>query len=220
MTTYLLSQFPALIDSGLSGYGYLFRSIPNPFSPSDPTPASGILLVSVLQNSSPSAMDSLLSPYLAHINATWPNVFTTIQLPSSHPTFYDWFRTHFDTSPAGRNILGGSRLLSREDITRNLTATAGAVEALTRLSGSLVVHLVSGPGVAQAKPRGGENAVCPAWRRAYLHVCECFFSTFLFIYFFLFIVVNKTYTSPSSFLSFFSLAPSCRDQHPCKRPTS
>jgi hypothetical protein len=40
------------------------------------------------------------------------------------------------------------------------------------IGGTGNAYLVTGPGVRNAKPRGGGNAVCPAWRKAVIHASK------------------------------------------------
>ncbi|KAB5560154.1 hypothetical protein GE09DRAFT_1172906 [Coniochaeta sp. 2T2.1] len=168
MVSYVLSQFPSLADSGVSGYSYLFNTIPNPLAPSSNTSVSGLVAAVVLQDApSPDSITSLFSPILSHINQTWPEVFVQTNV-TTYPTFLSWYNEHYDTTETGLDTYIGSRLLDRAALTANITASA---EAFRRLSsgGVATAYLVSGPGVWNAEPRGGTNAVLPAWRRAYVH---------------------------------------------------
>jgi hypothetical protein len=71
-----------------------------------------------------------------------------------------------DGSPVGVTVFLGSRLLGAEALTTNLTAVAGAFETLAGVGiGVTESYLISGKGVWDAKPRGGGNSVCPAWRK-------------------------------------------------------
>ena len=182
MVAYVLSRFPALADAGVAGYSYFFGAMQNPLDGGNTT-VGGILVSTVLagdDDSTPAALDALWAPVLDHIAAAWPGIFHTIPLndPSSpsppfYPSFYAWFRDHFDTSPAGNNTLIGSRLLDERALTSNLTRSAAA---LTRFAadGIGTAYLIAGRGVRNAKPRGGGNAVCPAWRKTYVHASMYF----------------------------------------------
>lgn len=74
-------------------------------------------------------------------------------------------------SAAGLDEYVGSRLLSKEAVTSNLTAAAAAYKQFS-LSGLGTAYLVSGKGVFNAKPPGGGDAVCPAWRTSYIHASK------------------------------------------------
>ncbi|KAK4145731.1 uncharacterized protein C8A04DRAFT_26476 [Dichotomopilus funicola] len=167
MIAYVLSQLPDMGDKGMSGYSYVFQQYPNPLDDGNTTIA-GFVMSAALQNQSPEALQQLWAPVFEHVNTTWPNHFTAIQLPESFTSFSDWYSKHYDTTPTGSDFYIGSRLLDREALTANLTHSAEAWKGFTGGSVS-TAYLVSGKGVHNAKPRGGSNAVLPAWRKAYIH---------------------------------------------------
>ncbi|KAK3336432.1 hypothetical protein B0T19DRAFT_38823 [Cercophora scortea] len=167
MVAYILSQFPHLGDQGLSGYAFIFSATPNPYD-GGATTVAGIFMAMVLQDSTVEAMTELWAPILAHVNTTWPGQFQLIFQTKTYPSFYGWFKENYDTSAAGVDKIGGSRLLDADALTRNLTLSA---EVFKQFSEGSVgnVYLVAGKGVHDAVPRGGSNSVCPAWRSAYVH---------------------------------------------------
>lgn len=161
MVAYILSQFPSLSDSGVSGYAFY-----SGFGSNQSIPMSrGFIMSAVLPDSSTEDMRRLWEPVLAHVNATWPGFLQIIQTPT-FSSFYAWFQENYDQSEAGTNGYGGSRLLDANHLTRDLNKSA---EALERFGGSAGagIFLVAGKGVHNAQPRGGGNAVVPAWRKAY-----------------------------------------------------
>lgn len=166
MVAYVLSHFPSLGDAGLSGYSYLFNTIPNPLGGGGTV--SGMIASVVLQDTQdPQAMTDLWAPVLSHVSQTWPEMIVDTNI-TTFPTFLAWYRQHYDTSPAGNDTFVGSRLLDRVALTENLTASADAFRQLSS-GGVATAYLVSGKGVHDAQPRGGGDAVLPAWRRAYVH---------------------------------------------------
>ncbi|KAK3330477.1 hypothetical protein B0H66DRAFT_63722 [Apodospora peruviana] len=168
MVAYFLSQFPSLGDQGLSGYSFFFSAIPNPLD-GGATTVGGLLMSAVLQDTSdPTALNDLMAPVLTHIATTWPNQFLILNQTTAYPSFYAWYQKNYDTSSAGTNSFTGSRLLDARALTANLTLNA---QVFKRFSGSGIgtAYLISGKGVHSAEPRGGGNAVCPAWRKAYVH---------------------------------------------------
>ncbi|KAK1758511.1 hypothetical protein QBC47DRAFT_143717 [Echria macrotheca] len=172
MLAYILSQLPSLSDAGVSGYASFFTNMTSPLS-SDPTPLAGIGLSLVLQDSPPSSLSNLLNPILEHINTTYPEEFAVVQIPADYDSFYGWYQVNYDQSSAGRDMVVGSRLLGREHV----VDTSKVAEALREMalggSGSGIMHVVAGRGVREAVPRGeGGDAVCPAWRRAYVHIAN------------------------------------------------
>lgn len=64
-----------------------------------------------------------------------------------------------------------SRLLDRDALTSNLTKAKEAYELFADGGGSNM-FMVSGKGVHDAVPRGGSNAVLPAWRSTYVHASK------------------------------------------------
>ncbi|KAK0655897.1 hypothetical protein B0T16DRAFT_315247 [Cercophora newfieldiana] len=169
VVAYVLSKFPSLGDSGLSGYSYFFHSFPNPFdNSSTPSLITGMYFILSLQDQPPSTIDTILHPLLSHINTTYPT-FQVLTIPEEHPSFYAWYQIHYDTSAAGSDVLVGSRLLSSSALTTNLTQSAAALRQFITPLNFGTAYLVSGKGVHHAVPRGGSNAINPAWRTAYVH---------------------------------------------------
>lgn len=78
---------------------------------------------------------------------------------------------NYDPSPVGHENVMSSRLLDREALTGNLTKAREAYELFADWGGSNM-FIVSGKGVHDAVPRGGSNAVLPAWRDTYVHASE------------------------------------------------
>ncbi|KAK0628601.1 hypothetical protein B0T17DRAFT_523189 [Bombardia bombarda] len=173
MIAYVLSRFPSLGDRGLSGYSLFSPSpAPNPFD-GGATTASGIFMQVALQDSTVAAMTQLWAPVLSHINATWPGVFSAQFVSAVYPSFYAWYQDYYDQSSTGTNNFIVSRLLDAKALAAggsggDLGVTA---EALRQFSAGEIgtAYLVAGRGVHEARPRGGGNAVCPAWRKAYVH---------------------------------------------------
>ena len=152
VVAYVLGQFPSLGDKGLTGYAYFFPAFPNPLDGGNTTVAGMLLSVALLDSTSED-MANLFAPVLSNISATWPS-FVVGFAPTVYPTFYSFFEENHDTNPAGVNQFIGSRLLDAKALTNNLTRNADVYRQVA-LSGAGVVHLVSGKGVRDARPRGG-----------------------------------------------------------------
>lgn len=169
---YLISHYPSLGDQGLSGYSYLFSSYPNPFDGGN-TNVSGLLVSFVLQDTQdPAAITSLFDPILAHVTATWPDMVTLVTSVTTFPSFLGWYLENFDSSESGQDLYVGSRLLDADALTADLSASADAFRQFAS-GGTATAFLVSGKGVHDAQPRGGGDAVLPAWRKAYVHASKC-----------------------------------------------
>ena len=123
------------------------------------------------QNTS-SSLTSALTSVLANISATYPNEFlVSISNVTEYPTFYDWWSADNGPYYAGFELVIGSRLLSA-DALQDVAALETAVKGVlpSELGGvSINFYLLGGKGVADAVPRGGSDAVNPAWRKAVVH---------------------------------------------------
>ena len=167
-----LSQYPALAEVGLAGYGEI---VPN-------TSVNGInyggfggeFLLPVLSPlNTTTSVAAAIDPILAQINATWPGYFQFATNAAMYPSFYDWWLTSNGPDNAGLDIMVGSRLLPAEALTANLTALKVALQGFNNpQSGDIGVDFVSGKGVWNAVPRDGSDAVNPAWRKAIVHVSK------------------------------------------------
>jgi hypothetical protein len=89
--------------------------------------------------------------------------------PTLYKDFYSYYAVNNGPLNAGFDIVLGSRLLDEETLTKNLTAVIEAFKTTTPPGSTTDVYLVGGKGVQNAVPRGGSNAVNPAWRKALAH---------------------------------------------------
>jgi hypothetical protein len=162
--TYLLSQYPALADVGIASYG----SITANNSASSPVGLfEGVFLIPAISAANTSdSLAAALNPIFEHINTTWPGQFNYGSSAKTYPQFNDFFLYINGPLWAGVNLRLGSRLLDAEALT-GPGLKKGLQGAMP--SGGLQVYLVSGKGVANAVPRGGSNAVNPAWRKSLIH---------------------------------------------------
>ncbi|KUJ23468.1 FAD-binding domain-containing protein [Mollisia scopiformis] len=169
MVAYLLDQYPALAEAGISGYPLILKGTPNPLDGGQ-TLVSGVAgKVIMLNTTNSSAIMNIFSPIFEHINTTWPApAFNFTAEPKFYPSFYAWYQENYDSSPVGYENVMGSRLLDEKALSGNTTATKVAFEKFTE-GGISTAYLVAGKGVKEAVPRGGSNAVCPAWRKTLVH---------------------------------------------------
>lgn len=175
LITYILSQTPYLMAQGLSGYNLITRDMATPLQlPGAPDRVAGFLGSSVLQDvDSPEAVAALFKPLNDTIRKRWADKAQFYVLPTAYDSFLAWFDNNYDTDPAGESQYLVSRLLDGEALTGNQQKLKSALEATLASSGTIAAFMVGGKGVHDAKPRGGSNAVNPAWRSAYLHTCKC-----------------------------------------------
>lgn len=140
-----------------------------------PSEIAGIMGSALIQDSDdPAAMEKLWQPINATIRERWPEA-TFFQQPTQFPSWLAWFDVFYDQRPVGGNVIFTSRLLDEEALTGDLEALEEAVRTVLEQAGRITTFLVSGKGVHEAKPRGGGNAVNPAWRTAYVHASKNFF---------------------------------------------
>ena len=168
MVAYVLSQFPSLSDAGVSGYSYFSGAIANPFGGNGTIGGWEATLV-LLGTQDPNDILALFAPILEYVNATWPGEFMILPSATTFPSFLAWYDVYYDTSAGGLDQYVGSRLLDGPALTANLTRSAELLGKFADGAGAGTAYLVSGPGVHNAQPRGGGNAVCPAWRTSYIH---------------------------------------------------
>ncbi|CZR51587.1 related to isoamyl alcohol oxidase [Phialocephala subalpina] len=167
MVAYLLGQYPSLAEAGVSGYPMIFKSVPNTLD-GGKTLMSGVAgKVIMLNTTNSSSITSLFNPIFGHINSTWPG-FNFTAGTKVYPSFNAWYQENYDSSPVGYENVMGSRLLDEKALSANVTATKLAFERFSE-GGVATAYLIAGKGVREAVPRGGSNAVCPAWRRALIH---------------------------------------------------
>ncbi len=168
--TYLVRQFPSFVDQGITGYPIIFNSIKNFLDGTD-TPISGIrarlVMLDTINNTD---LLNIIQPSIVNITAKHPHVYTTMNF-SQYPDWNSWFKQNYDSTPTGHENVLGSRLLDEEVLTRNDTALKIALQEFSA-GGEVSVYTVSGKGVHNAKPRGGSNAILPAWRKAYVHASK------------------------------------------------
>jgi hypothetical protein len=167
--TYWMSQYPNLADQGICGYGTI-----TPNGSIQGQYFGGFQGLFILPAVSPAnTTESLAAPItkmIDTITTLWPGSFDYENSTATWPTFYDWWLTSEGPNYAGVDLLAGSRLLDAEALTGNLTALKialqGSIPSGSGQGGT--VNFVSGKGVWNAVPRGGSDAVNPAWRTALL----------------------------------------------------
>jgi len=171
--TYFVSNFPKLADAGISGYPLIINSLPwlTPGTTTFTTIKGLLGNLIMLNRKDPADMNALFDPIYKKINETWPGLATITPNITYYPNFYAWFNEHYDKSPVGLENLVSSRLLDAEALSGNATKTRAALEKFSA-GGQATVFIVSGKGVHNAKPRGGGNAVLPAWRKVYVHASK------------------------------------------------
>jgi hypothetical protein len=168
MISHVLGRFPAFDRAGISGYPLIIRNTTGLRPGSRVTGIMGKLIM--LNETDPEPLMTHLNPVLAHINETWPGEFSYRGQTSVFGSFAQWYDENYDHSPAGYNSVMASRLLDADALEREDDAGALRDALDTFAQGDVnTVFLVAGRGTWKAKPRGGGNAVSPAWRKAVVH---------------------------------------------------
>lgn len=163
---YFVSQYPALSEQGIAGYSSLSGS-------SVMRTYTGSFLLPILSPSNTTAsLAAALRTITDKITSTYrfqffpPSITTTL-----YPNFQAWFAVSEGPKSAGTDFIIGSRLLPAEVLTRDLAKLKTALMgAASNVAGGVQVYLLGGKGVRDAIPRGGSDAVNPAWRTSLLHV--------------------------------------------------
>ncbi|PON27665.1 hypothetical protein TGAM01_v203432 [Trichoderma gamsii] len=161
---YMIAQYPTLANSSVAAFTYLY---PN-------TSAAGLggdkatleAVFAIYDPPSSSTLESLLEPYVRQINKTYPDQITTKVASTVFPNFHSMFLKFADDNGAGVDKVVGSWLLPPDTLKENAFGDA-LVDFLGPAGGRL--YMVAGAGVWDAKPRGGGNAINPAWRKALIH---------------------------------------------------
>ena len=172
VAAYILSHFPHLSDSGLSGYSFLLLDTTLPLNESSTIQVATFVAGFIHFNKTdPAETIQLLTPITDNVKSRWPSYFE-ILTPTPYDNFEAWSAVHYDRSAAGHAQWVGSHLLDYNALTNNLTALADAYKQLN-VQGVCTAYLLGGRGVINAEPRGGSNAVNPGWRKAYVHASAC-----------------------------------------------
>lgn len=118
-------------------------------------------------NTTSSFLD-ILTPILSNISAIYPGEFSiTLENVTTYDTFYDWWFVSNGPNNAGLDGIVGSRLLGQIALT-NVSAVEAALKGVLAQN-LLQLCLLGGRGLSDVVPRGGSDAVNPAWRNALVH---------------------------------------------------
>jgi hypothetical protein len=179
----IVAGFPSLSAQGIGGYNFVAPNYTGSLSPVS-TPIgvfAGLFNIPLLSkdNSSESLEKAFSTLYNTAI-APYPGEFTVILNATNYTDFWAWYKDNNGPLDAGYDALLVSRLLTP----KHLQDKEGTKEAFKSFipprSGSVAtLHLVSGKGVWEAKPRGGGNSVNPSWRKALVHASKSSVSNFL-----------------------------------------
>ena len=173
---YLLSQFPGLSDQGISAYTFLYSN--TTYQGKNIAAFEGIFSMPQLSNhNTTGSLKAALSPIFKHINMMYPGAFQSSLTAAAYPSFYDWWKDNNGPNNAGSDILVGSRLLTRHSLEANVTALREAIKAASSPLAGIQAYMVGGKGVRNVIPRGGGDAVLPAWRDSLVHM-GVFLSTY------------------------------------------
>jgi hypothetical protein len=167
-----LTRFPSLDASGISAYTYIVPGFTSQ-AMNITTPVQAFHGLFILPSLHPqNASDSLtttIKQLFADAASSYPHQFLTHTESTTYPDFWALYQVINGPRDGGDDKILGSRLLDAKALTANLTSLAEAYRKATTTDSEIGVFLVSGKGVHNAKPRGGSNAVNPAWRTAYVH---------------------------------------------------
>jgi hypothetical protein len=166
--TYFFSQYPSLSRQGISGYQGIYPKSPN--NPAYGTMNGTFILPVHSPANTTESFTAAIGDLILHLNTTYPNAFQFETSVATYAQFYDWW---YNPSPgfAGIDIIIGSRLLDEKALTADLSALKAALKVAIPPGGASV-NFVAGGKVRDVVPRGGSNALNPAWRKAVIHMSE------------------------------------------------
>lgn len=168
----ILSAFPSLDAQGISGYTEIAPSFKSA-ALNITTPLDGFLGIFILPALSPAnTSESLIAAITTAIDtalAPFPGQFFVEITPSTYADFWAYYQVTNGPLDGGHDQILGSRLVDGQALTGNRTALKEAYRTATPPGEVTSAYLVGGHGVMNAKPRGGGNAVNPAWRKAFVH---------------------------------------------------
>ncbi|RNJ53474.1 hypothetical protein D7B24_001763 [Verticillium nonalfalfae] len=165
--TLAFSRLPTWGDAGLSGYFFSSARTPSPLPiTGGPKEVGGLMGITILQDQEPDAMLELFGALNETLQERWPGMVFFYAQEQHFDSFIDWYDVYYDQGTAGNSTYLGSRLLPKDVLEGDQDALKSALETAGGPTGGLSAFLVAGKGVANAKPRGGGNAVHPAWRKA------------------------------------------------------
>ncbi|KAL9090548.1 MAG: hypothetical protein Q9165_005309 [Trypethelium subeluteriae] len=161
---YLMAQLPKLSAANVSAFTYLYPNITLAESGGPVASFEGVFALP--GSTSSSSLEDLLTPIWRYVNETYPGQTDTQTKSILYPNLYSLFLDYADDSAAGVDKIVGSWLLPPDTLTDD-AFTDALIKFLGDSGGRL--YMVSGQGVWNAKPRGGSDAVNPAWRKALVH---------------------------------------------------
>ncbi|KAK6860073.1 hypothetical protein PG995_003709 [Apiospora arundinis] len=161
MVGYILSQFPYLDSSGLSGYSFMNLHYANRSKPKTDIWTGGFVL---LDTDDSAKMLAIWEPIFEHIRNTWPEAEIATPITAAFPSYLDYFHVAHDKGYAGLDLYAGSRLLDADSLAADSSALGQAFKVMSATYGT--AFLVTGSGTRNAKPRGGSNAISHAYRRS------------------------------------------------------
>lgn len=164
--TYLLSQYPHLVQSGVNGYVFSASAVSGFFPNASAVSGYTGIFFSPTRNST--EVTKLLTPILEYINSTWPGLDFLGVSAKQHPDFNSFLPDISAAQGIGENVIIGNRLLDATALSLPLAELEQAVRDASSPEGILNLNIIGGPGVWNAKPRGGSDSVSPAWRKAYV----------------------------------------------------
>ena len=154
--------FPSLVSSGLMGYYFITpsNSILN-------EPALSFAFIGGMLNVSANVVEETVAPLVEILRDTAGVKFSSFT--TAAPDFYTWWSTNVSSGAVGSNVRLGSRLLDITSLGQNKSFIAEKLEG--SFNGIILLgHLISGPGVWNARPPGGVGSMTLAWRRTVAHI--------------------------------------------------
>ncbi|KAH6686903.1 FAD binding domain-containing protein [Plectosphaerella plurivora] len=166
VVAYVFSQLPTLGDAGLTGYFISSAEDNSMFGFK-----AGVGGSTTILDHDTTKVAQLLQKMNETMQHRWSGTGVYTAPPAYYDNYVDWFEVYQDRLSAGGSVLMNSRLLGKDVLEGDVAALTHALKTAgsTHAWEGIPAYLIAGKGTAEAKPRGGSNAVHPAWREAYLH---------------------------------------------------
>ena len=155
-------------EAGAMGYYYV---VPIDGHEADPSKRGKLQGVFLLPEKTSAEAERILAPLVTTINSSnWDDKIYIEKVVMTYPAFSPQWAAQSSAGDAGIDIRLGSRLLDHAALTSDTIKLKDALRKSTPAQWRIAGNFVAGPGVRNAAPAGGSNAVLLAWRKAYTHV--------------------------------------------------
>lgn len=131
---------------------------------------AGLLCQPLISSSNTSdSFAATINNFVNDVTTAYTSQVSTSVSFTTYPNLWAYYENGNGPLDAGDDVMLGSRLLDGEALSGNRTALKQAIIQATPPNSMTQANLVAGKNVWNAQPRGGSDAINPAWRKAYVH---------------------------------------------------